>query len=70
MIENEESRQLIGVVTDRDLCLAVIAEGRNPHTVQVRACMTGSPMSCHPEDKSGKAVELMDHQIRRIPIVN
>ena len=40
VIDNEQSRRIVGVVTDRDLTMNVIAEARDPHHVQVKQCMT------------------------------
>lgn len=71
VIENEQNRRLVGVVTDRDLCLEVIAEGRDPQSVQVRVCMTPTVVCCTPDDDLQKALELMrDNQVRRIPVVD
>jgi CBS domain-containing protein len=71
VIEDEQNRRLIGVVTDRDLCLEVIAEGRDPHSVQVRMCMTPTLVCCTPDDDLQKALDLMrDNQVRRIPVVD
>jgi len=62
---------LVGIVTDRDLCLRVIAEGRDPRKVQVRECMTGSPIYCKAEDDVQYALALMkEHHVRRIPVVD
>ncbi|WP_447980484.1 CBS domain-containing protein [Candidatus Nitrospira bockiana] len=71
IIEDEQNRKLIGVVTDRDLCLEVVAGARDPLTVQVRECMTSALVCCTPEDDVQKAVDLMrDNQVRRIPVVD
>lgn len=69
--EDAFSRKLVGVVTDRDLCLIVVASGRDPSHVWVQECMTGNPVTVHPDDEVSKAVRLMrEHQVRRIPVVN
>ena len=69
--EDAFSRKLVGVVTDRDLCLAVLARGRDPAHVWVQECMTAEPVACHLEDEVGKALRLMrEHQVRRIPVVD
>ena len=71
VIENEQSRRLVGVVTDRDLCMNVVAEGRDPNTVAVEACMTTTVVSCAAGDAVTKATELMkDNQVRRVPVVD
>lgn len=71
VIENEESRRVVGVVTDRDLCVGVIAEGLDPSSVQVKQCMTPHVVACRPDDEVEKAVALMrTHQVRRIPVVD
>jgi CBS domain-containing protein len=71
VIDNEQHRALVGVVTDRDLCVSVVAEGRDPGAVPVEACMTTQVVSCTPGDAVAKATELMkENQIRRIPVVD
>jgi CBS domain-containing protein len=71
VIENEQSRKVVGIVTDRDLCMNVVAEGRDPRATQVHECMTATVVSCAPQDSVDKATELMrQNQIRRIPVVD
>ena len=71
VIENEQSRKLLGIVTDRDLCMNIVAEGRDARTVQVQECMTTAVVSALPQDALEKATELMrDNQIRRIPVID
>ena len=71
VIENEQSQKIVGVVTDRDLCMNVVAEGRDPRTVRAEECMTTAVVTCSPNDSIEKATELMrENQIRRIPVVN
>lgn len=71
IIENEQSRKVIGIVTDRDLCMNVVAEGRDSRTTQVHESMTTTVVSCSPQDSVDKATELMrENQIRRIPVVD
>jgi CBS domain-containing protein len=70
IIDDEQTRRLIGVVTDRDLCLEVVAEARDALTTQVGTCMTKVLICCHPDDDVQKALDLMHgNQVRRIPVV-
>jgi len=69
--EDAFSRKLVGVVTDRDLCLAVLVRGRDPSHVWVQECMTREPVTCHLDEEVGAALRRMrEHQVRRIPVVD
>ncbi len=61
----------IGILTDRDLAISVVAAGKNPHYTLVREVMTADP-SCIPEEKSSDdALEVMRARgVRRLPVVN
>ena len=71
VVESAESRKIVGIVTDRDLCMGVVAEARDPNGVTVEACMTVPAVVCTSNDSVQKATELMrQNQIRRIPVVD
>ncbi len=64
-------QKVIGIVTDRDLCLKVIVEGLDPASVRVEECMTGKVVSCRPRDDVQQAAKLMaEYQVRRLPVVD
>ena len=70
VVKFESGRKVIGVVTDRDLCLAMIAAGKHPGAVQVGEAMT-SYVVAYQSDDVRKAADLMqDNQVRRIPVVD
>ena len=56
VIDNEQSQRIVGVVTDRDLCMNVVAESREPATVAVEQCMTTVVVTCAPGDAVEKAI--------------
>jgi CBS domain-containing protein len=71
VIENQQTQKLVGIVTDRDLALKIVAAGRDAKSTQVGAVMTRKVVTCHPEDDLQKALDAMsEHQLRRIPIVD
>jgi CBS domain-containing protein len=71
VIENEQTRKLVGIITDRDLVLKVIAEGCDASSTQVESVMTRKVVSCRADDPLQKAMNLMsEHQLRRITIVD
>ncbi|HET9590535.1 MAG TPA: CBS domain-containing protein [Anaerolineales bacterium] len=71
IVDNEESRTLVGIVTDRDLALKVVAEGRDPNTTKVDEVMTRKLVTCRAEDDVDVAMKAMaQYQLRRIPVVD
>ena len=71
VIENQQTQRLVGIVTDRDLALKIVAGGRDAKSTQVKAVMTRQVVTCHPEDGVQKALDAMsEHQLRRIPVVD
>jgi CBS domain-containing protein len=70
IVDNEESRTLVGIVTDRDLVLKVIAEGQDPQTTRVEEVMSKKLVTCHADDDVDVAMKAMaQYQLRRIPVV-
>lgn len=64
-------RKLVGIVTDRDICLRIVAAGRDPHAVPIADVMTRWPVACSPEDSIDACEETMrQRQVRRIPVVD
>ena len=65
-----EGRRLVGIITDRDIVVRCVAEGRGAETPAADA-MTKEIYSVKPNDYVFEAVRLMgDKQIRRIPVVS
>ena len=66
-----ESDSLVGIVTDRDIVVKVIAAGRNPEQTSVKDAMTPNPVCCSEDDDLEQALKLMkERQVRRMPIVD
>jgi CBS domain-containing protein len=60
-----------GIVTDRDLVVRVLAEGRDPSTVKIGEFVTYDPITLHVHEGIETAVERMRrHGVRRLPIVD
>jgi len=71
VIENEQSQALVGIVTDRDLTLAIVAEARDATATKVSEVMTRQVVTCLADDDFEKALGAMaEHQLRRIPVVD
>ena len=71
VIENEKTRKLVGIVTDRDLALKIVAKELDAKSTKVEAVMTRKVVTCSAEDDLQKALDAMsEHQLRRIPVVD
>jgi CBS domain-containing protein len=71
VISDERTRDLIGIVTDRDLAIKVVAESRNPNHTTVGDVMTRTIVVCREDEDLANALAAMKaHQIRRIPVID
>jgi CBS domain-containing protein len=71
VIENEQTMKLVGIVTDRDLALGIVAEGRDPQSTQVDDVMTQIVVTCRAEDNLQEVMDVMaEYQLRRMPVVD
>ena len=68
---DQDARKLVGVITDRDLCCSVVADGLDPKATAIEKFMTLNPVTCREGENVENCERLMqEHQIRRIPIVD
>jgi CBS domain-containing protein len=67
----EADKRLVGIVTDRDLVVKVVAAGKHTDQTAVQEAMTPNPASCKEDDDLDFALKLMkERQVRRMPIVD
>jgi CBS domain-containing protein len=65
-----EGDQLVGVLTDRDIAVKVVAEGKDPKTTIVREVASTKLVTVDPQQDLDEALLLMaTHQVRRLPVV-
>jgi CBS domain-containing protein len=70
VVSDQQRKGLVGIVTDRDLAIKVLAEGRNA-TTTVGDVMTSDVISCRPDQDANHVMDLMArHQLRRIPVTD
>jgi CBS domain-containing protein len=66
----EDDGRLVGVVTDRDVAIRVVAEEKDPRTTKVTEIASQNLVTVDPEQDLDEAMQLMaDHQVRRLPVV-
>jgi len=71
VVERENMRTPIGVVTDRDIVCRAVAEGKNPLTLSAGNVMTSPAVTAKETDDLDAIKSMMEtHQIRRVPVVD
>jgi len=72
IVESQDSRRLLGVVTDRDLVLRVMAEGLDPNeVVSMRDVMSDPVITCGAKDELASVEKLMkEHHVHRIVVID
>lgn len=70
-VVDDSEKKLIGVITDRDVVMKVVAAGRDPRGTAVSEVMTTDPCACQEQDSIETVMQQMAaQQVRRIPIVD
>jgi CBS domain-containing protein len=65
-----EGGRLVGLVTDRDLVVRVLAEGKDPQTTRVGEIASRELVTVSPDEDLDQALKLLaQHQVRRLPVV-
>lgn len=65
-----EQNRLQGVISDRQLAIACLAEGRDAATCKAQDIMTRNPITVTPDTSEAEAIRLIGrHQVRRLPVV-
>jgi CBS domain-containing protein len=71
VVNDQQSRTLVGIITDRDLCCSVVAQGLDPKTTAIEKYISLNPVTCREGENLDSCERLMqEHQVRRIPIVD
>lgn len=65
-----EGGRVVGIVTDRDLVVRVIAEGRDPNSTTLGEVVSSDLVTVQPDTQLTEALQLMaQNQVRRLPVV-
>jgi CBS domain-containing protein len=71
VVDGSDAKRLVGVLTDRDIAVRAVAEGRDGATTSVGHIMTSNVRTSLPDASVNDVMELMGReQVRRIPIVD
>lgn len=67
----DADEHVIGMVTDRDLCMGAYTRGTSLHDARVESAMSRTVHGCRPTDTLDEAIRaLADHGVRRVPVLD
>ena len=65
-----EGEKVVGLITDRDICMAANLQGRNLWNIAVEDVFSGDVYACRADDDIRTALKIMgEHKVRRLPVV-
>jgi len=68
---SKDGEEIVGVITDRDICMGASMRDRSFSRISVEEIMTGALYSTSPEEDVSRALELMrEHKVRRLPVLD
>jgi CBS domain-containing protein len=71
VVEGDGSGHVVGMLTDRDVCMAAYTQGRSLCDLSVGSAMSHAPITCAPSNTLEEAAALMQRaQVRRLPVVD
>ena len=71
VVESDSSKRLRGVLTDRDIAIRAVADGKDANTTRVMEVMTTQVETCNKNDSLRDVLSVMEReQVRRVPITD
>ncbi|HLW57394.1 MAG TPA: CBS domain-containing protein [Bacteriovoracaceae bacterium] len=71
MLPVREGDRLVGMITDRDIAIRAVAEGKDPNKVQVGEVMTSKVLYCFEDQNVHDVIKnLGQNKVRRLPVLN
>jgi CBS domain-containing protein len=71
IIESDGTGAVVGMLTDRDICMAAYLQGKRLFEIPIASAMAREVISCHPDDDVSRVESMMRaRRVRRIPVVD
>jgi CBS domain-containing protein len=71
VVDGDGSKKLVGIITDRDIVINLVAEGGDVNGMKIEQVMSRNPVTCRGDEDVVNALDRMaQHQVRRIPVVD
>jgi CBS domain-containing protein len=66
-----DGQKVVGMITDRDICMAAATKHRDPANIRVGDAISGKVYACSPDTDIHEALKIMQQkQVRRLPIIS
>jgi CBS domain-containing protein len=67
----DEEQKIVGMITDRDICMAAAMTGKDLSNISVNEVISGAVLGCNSEDDIHQAlVTMRENQLRRLPVLD
>lgn len=67
----KDGRKVVGMITDRDICMATAMRDRSPSSISVEEVMNATVYAAEPDEDVEQALHTMrEHKVRRLPVLN
>jgi CBS-domain-containing membrane protein len=67
----KDGRKVVGLITDRDICMGTAMKNSNPASISVEEVMSGKVYAATPEEDVEQALQTMkEHRVRRLPVIS
>jgi CBS domain-containing protein len=67
----KDGRKVVGMITDRDICMATAMRDQSPSHISVEEVMNATVYAAEAEEDVEQALQTMrDHKVRRLPVLN
>jgi len=71
VVDNKDSKKVVGIITDRDIAVRCVAEGRSPNEVTVGEVMSSPIVTIRQDASVDEVTRLMENNmVRRVPVVD
>ena len=71
VVRSRENKELVGVITDRDICCRAVAQRKIPSEMSASECMTSPVFTVSPDIEISQACRIFeDKEVRRLPVVD
>jgi CBS domain-containing protein len=71
VVRGKDTLELLGVITDRDICCRAIAIKKDPATTKVADCMSSPVFTVTPETELARALRtFQEKEVRRLPVID